>query len=169
MVFFPLLLLFAHLVTAQFVPPPQDLIQAYGHLNISVRYKEVPLGVCNLDPNVRSFSGYADVAPDEHIFFWFFEASNVNPEKAPLSVWINGGPGSSSMIGLFQEVGPCWIDSEGVVRKNEWGWNRSGNLLIVDQPTQVSSSTGNVRTQHNEQMSGWILLQCTSKWISQWV
>lgn len=33
--------------------------------------------------------------------FWFFEARE-NPEMASLSLWFNGGPGSSSMVGLFQ-------------------------------------------------------------------
>ena len=76
---------------AQFVPAPTDLITKEGYANISVRYKEVPTGICELDPNVKSYSGYADVAEDQHIFWWFFEARNQDPTTAPLTVWINGG------------------------------------------------------------------------------
>lgn len=78
-------------IRAQFVPAPTDLIEKKGYLDIPVRYKEVPTGICETDPNTKSFSGYVDVAEDQHLFFWFFEARNQNPETAPLTVWINGG------------------------------------------------------------------------------
>ena len=71
---------------AQFVPAPTDLITKEGYANISVRYKEVPAGICELDPSVKSYSGYADVAEDQHIFWWFFEARNQDPKDAPLTV-----------------------------------------------------------------------------------
>lgn len=93
------------LATAQFVSPPTDLKKTKGYLDIPVRYKQVPDGICELTPGVKSYSGYVDISENEHIFWWFFEARNQDPEDAPLSVWINGGPGSSSMIGLFQEHG----------------------------------------------------------------
>jgi len=86
---------------AQFVTPPSNLVSVQGYANVTVRYTEVPVGICEMDPDVKSFSGYADIAPNQHIFWWFFEARNEDPTKAPLTVWINGGPGSSSMIGMF--------------------------------------------------------------------
>lgn len=54
---------------AQFVPAPADLTTKTGYAGIDVRYKEVPTGICELDPNVKSYSGYADVADNEHIFW----------------------------------------------------------------------------------------------------
>ncbi|KAJ9193731.1 hypothetical protein DTO021D3_8109 [Paecilomyces variotii] len=150
---------------AQFVAPPTDLTATKGYLDIPVRYKKVPNGVCETDPNVKSFSGYVDVEENEHIFFWFFEARNEEPEKAPLTVWINGEedlcPGSSSMIGLFQENGPCGIDSNGKVYNNPYSWSNASNMLYIDQPTQtgfsysipvpgyVDSDTGDIITLPN--------------------
>src|ERR1700731_4675515 len=116
-------------VSSQWLAPPTDLTTAEGYAGISVRYKQVPTGICELNPNVKSFSGFADVGPDEHIFFWFFEARDIDPAEAPLTVWINGGPGSSSMIGLFQELGPCGVDADGNVYDNPYSWSKISNMI----------------------------------------
>ena len=69
---------------------------------VTIRYKEPGKeGVCETTPGVGSYAGYVDLAPNSHTFFWFFEARH-NPETAPLTLWLNGGPGSDSLIGLFQ-------------------------------------------------------------------
>jgi hypothetical protein len=78
--------LLASSAVAQFVPAPTDLLTKEGYANISVRYKEVPAGICELDPNVKSYSGYADVGENQHVFWWFFEARNQDPTEAPLTV-----------------------------------------------------------------------------------
>ncbi|ETS76816.1 hypothetical protein PFICI_12203 [Pestalotiopsis fici W106-1] len=133
-------LLFGAITYAQFVTPPDDLVEAIGHAGVSVRYKQVPDGICELDHRVKSYSGFADIAEDQHIFWWFFEARNGHPEDSPLTIWINGGPGSSSMTGLFAELGPCSIDYFGSVVNNPYSWTNSSNMLFVDQPSQVGFS-----------------------------
>ena len=68
----------------------------------------------------------------------------MNANNAPLTIYLNGGPGSSSMVGLFQEAGPCEIVEIAAgklgSRAREWGWDRSSNILFVDQPNQVGFS-----------------------------
>lgn len=128
------------LALTQFVAAPTNWTKKIGFADIPVRYKQVPVGTCELDPNVKSFSGYADVSENEHIFFWFFEARNQDPSTAPLTVWINGGPGSSSMIGLFQENGPCSVDEDGNVVNNPYSWSNSSNMIYIDQPVMTGFS-----------------------------
>lgn len=77
--------------------------------NITIRYKEPGKeGVCETTPGVKSYSGYVDLSPTSHTFFYFFEARH-DPQNAPITLWLNGGPGSDSLIGLFQGISPCNI------------------------------------------------------------
>jgi len=77
---------------------------------------------------------------DIHTFFWFFE-SRTKPEHAPLSLWLQGGPGSPSVAAALGENGPCRVtsDSKDTVL-NEWSWNNEVNMLYIDQPVQTGLS-----------------------------
>lgn len=48
------------------------------------------------------------------------------------------------MIGLFQELGPCEVvqlaDGTYGTSPRMWGWDRSSNILFIDQPAQVGFS-----------------------------
>lgn len=95
--------------------------------------------ICETTPGVKSFTGYVHLPPGAlgdlsgenndfpiNTFFWFFEARN-DPTNAPLSIWMNGGPGSSSMLGLFVENGPCYVNPDSnSTRLSEWSWNNEG-------------------------------------------
>jgi len=60
----------------------------------------------------RMFAGYVDAGTKReenttyqlHEHYFFVESEN-DPLKDPLVVWTNGGPGASSMFGLFLELG----------------------------------------------------------------
>ena len=66
--------------------------------NTSITYRKTE--ICETTPGVASYSGFVDLDEDSHTFFWFFEARN-NPETAPITLWLNGGPGSDSLIGML--------------------------------------------------------------------
>ncbi|CEG70790.1 hypothetical protein RMATCC62417_06621 [Rhizopus microsporus] len=104
----------------------------------SLRYKQPSL----CDPNVKQISGYLDVDDDKHFFFWFFE-SRDKPKEDPLVLWLNGGPGCSSLTGLFMELGPCTVNLEGTdTIPNKYSWNEKANVIFLDQPLNVGYSYG---------------------------
>ena len=57
-------LLGARAVYSQFVPPPADLISKSGYAGYTVRFKEVPQGICE-QSDAKSYSGYVDVSADQ--------------------------------------------------------------------------------------------------------
>lgn len=123
--------------------------------SVTITYESPNSSTCaTIFSTQKQYSGYITLPPSTlgpviqqnysiNTFFWFFE-SRVSPETAPLTIWLNGGPGSSSMIGLFKEVGPCEVvqGTDGTYRTQPrtWGWDRTSNILFVDQPAQVGFS-----------------------------
>ncbi|KAJ2160735.1 hypothetical protein GGF46_002036 [Coemansia sp. RSA 552] len=130
-----------------------------GHWDKVVSTRELPNhqlrsaavdGVC--DAGVKQLSGYLDTADNKHFFYWFFEAqSKPKNATAPLVIWLNGGPGCSSMVGSLTSLGPCRMaeDGKGTV-PHEYGWNQKANLLFIDQPTNTGFSYGPPVTNTND-------------------
>ncbi|KAL4259153.1 Carboxypeptidase [Pleurotus pulmonarius] len=108
--------------------------------NHSVRIKKTDF----CDHTVNAYTGYLDVdAGAKHMFFYFFE-SRRNPDEDDVMMWINGGPGCSSAMGLLMELGPCSIDMEnqspnGTIY-NPYSWNEVANIFFLDQPVGVGFS-----------------------------
>ncbi len=144
---------------AQYPPPISNssnltVIKSSVNENITISYKSPPVGTCTtIFSTQKQYTGYVNIPPDDvvsapndypiNMFFWFIEARQT-PGTAPLTVFMNGGPGSSSMVGLFQENGPCEVvemaEDQLGTKARDWGWDRSTNILYVDQPVQVGLS-----------------------------
>ena len=76
-------------------------------------------------------------------------AKESDVKKYPTIIWLNGGPGSSSQLGNFLELGPYWIQEDSaspfkIVRNNNT-WVQDYNVLFVDQPVGTGLSYADVR------------------------
>ncbi|KAG8879264.1 hypothetical protein FRB98_005768 [Tulasnella sp. 332] len=122
-------------------------------------------GICETTHGVQTVSGYMQFN-NSNYFFWFF--SNRQDLQvgavAPTVLWFNGGPGCSSMKGLFQgmdefltpplappfllcypatESGPCKVNSDKKsTTLNPNSWNKYTNVLYIDQPIGTGFSHG---------------------------
>ncbi|KAI1891029.1 hypothetical protein AGOR_G00159650 [Albula goreensis] len=91
-------------------------------------------------PSFKQYSGYLDVAGNKHLHYWFVEAQN-NPTTSPVVLWLNGGPGCSSLDGLLTEHGPFLIQDDGVTLEyNPYAWNKIANVLYLESPAGVGFS-----------------------------
>ncbi|KAI0844360.1 carboxypeptidase S1 [Daldinia vernicosa] len=124
----------------------QHNANAFTGFDDPVSWNKVPAGICG---DAASYADYIKFEPNSmegishdypiNTFFWYFKSQN-EPQNSPLIIWMNGGPGASSLYGLFTENGPCRINRELAPESNPWSWNRYYNVLYVDQPVQTGFS-----------------------------
>ncbi|XP_031497081.1 serine carboxypeptidase-like 26 [Nymphaea colorata] len=98
------------------------------------------------NPKLSQFSGYINVNEENGraLFYWFFEAQS-QPSQKPLLLWLNGGPGCSSVAyGAAVELGPLLVKKLGTgLQYNKFAWNKEANLLFVESPVGVGFSYTN--------------------------
>ncbi|XP_059175068.1 probable serine carboxypeptidase CPVL [Physella acuta] len=72
-----------------------------------------------------------------HLFFWFFPSTS-GPES-PLVVWLNGGPGNPSSLGLLNENGPIRPLNDSYASRII-SWTQTMSMLYIDNPVGVGYS-----------------------------
>ncbi|KZT24376.1 serine carboxypeptidase [Neolentinus lepideus HHB14362 ss-1] len=90
------------------------------------------------DGGVAAYTGYVDTGA-RHLFFYFFESRGA-PDEDDVVLWMNGGPGCSSSMGLFMELGPCRVTSSNTTAYHPEAWNEKANVFFIDQPVNTGFS-----------------------------
>ncbi|KAI3811348.1 hypothetical protein L1987_21069 [Smallanthus sonchifolius] len=100
----------------------------------------------NFNVDFAHYAGYVTVNEESGraLFYWLTEATE-EPDSKPLVLWLNGGPGCSSIaFGMAEEVGPFHVNKDGKsVYLNPYSWNTVANLLFLDSPVGVGYSYSN--------------------------
>jgi carboxypeptidase C (cathepsin A) len=89
---------------------------------------------------------------NDNIFYWLFRDPKRDT-SVPLVIWLNGGPGSTSMFGLFAENGPLRVSRNGTGPDDflvDWqdpattggSWFDVADVLYIDQPVGTGFSYG---------------------------
>ncbi|CAK7340280.1 unnamed protein product [Dovyalis caffra] len=90
----------------------------------------------------QQYAGYVivDENQDRALFYYFVEAES-DPASKPLVLWLNGGPGCSSVgAGAFSEHGPFRPSGGGSLVRNDYSWNKEANMLYLESPAGVGFS-----------------------------
>ena len=99
-----------------------------------------------LDKNINTHYIYIEQEKRDEV------NSSTNSTDGPLIFWSNGGPGASSLFGLFTELGPLQLNDDSLASpeyletgtptlyKNDAAWSNVGDLLIFDAPAPVGFS-----------------------------
>ncbi|GMJ11955.1 serine carboxypeptidase-like 27 [Hibiscus trionum] len=112
----------------------------------SDKITELPGQPSSVDFN--QYSGYVTVNEEagRALFYWLTESPlNRTPETRPLVLWLNGGPGCSSVAyGAAEEIGPFRIRPDGkTLFFNPYAWNKLANILFLESPAGVGFSYTN--------------------------
>lgn len=81
--------------------------------------------------------GYIPIYPEDpalsgnKMFYWFFD-SQANPDTDPLVIWLQGGPGCASTLGLFSENGPYYVEEyEPDPKTKEMKGNKKADIRTI--------------------------------------
>lgn len=88
----------------------------------------------------ESYAGFftVDSQYNSNLYFWYFPAFSKQKD-APVLLWLQGGPGGSSLFGLFTELGPLIAKKDGfALRKYHWALNH--HLIFIDNPVGTGFS-----------------------------
>ncbi|AQK40469.1 Serine carboxypeptidase-like 20 [Zea mays] len=95
----------------------------------------------------KHYAGYVTV--DEHVgskLFYYLVESERDPARDPVVLWLNGGPGCSSMDGFVYEHGPFNFESGGSsgnlpkLHLNPYSWSKVSSVIYLDSPSGVGLS-----------------------------
>ena len=109
-------------------------------IGLTLSFSSDEVNLCARHPDLcyfKSYSGFADVDAGS-LFYWYFEPNvSMNVEELPLILWLQGGPGASSMMGTFFELGPVSLSSDGeslLPRRWNETWISQVPVVFVDSP-----------------------------------
>ncbi|EQC37133.1 hypothetical protein SDRG_05360 [Saprolegnia diclina VS20] len=104
--------------------------------------------------NFKQYAGYLALPSNgQKMFYWHVE-SQANPATDPLVLWLNGGPGCSSLGGFFKELGPFVVASDLSIKRNKYAWNRKANMVFLESPAGVGFSSPLLNaTEYNDDVT----------------
>lgn len=93
----------------------------------------------------ESYAGLLPISNSSNspeLYFWFFPSKN-EAASDEITIWLNGGPGCSSLEGLLQENGPfIWQYGTYKPQPNPWTWVNLTNMVWVEQPVGTGFTQG---------------------------
>ncbi|KAK9054610.1 hypothetical protein SSX86_025689 [Deinandra increscens subsp. villosa] len=117
----------------------------------------------------QQFSGYVTLdAKKKRALFYYFVEAEVDPVSKPLVLWLNGGPGCSSLgVGAFSENGPFRPNGQGLLR-NEYSWNTEANMLYLETPVGVGFSYDSSNSSSYEVVTDAITARDNLVFLHKW-
>ncbi|KAJ4916741.1 Serine carboxypeptidase-like 45 [Raphanus sativus] len=114
----------------------------------------------------QQYSGYVTVdEKKQRALFYYLAEAETDPISMPLVLWLNGGPGCSSLgVGAFSENGP-FRPKGPVLVKNQHSWNLEANMLYLETPVGVGFSYSTQYESVNDKITARDNLVFLQRWF----
>ncbi|XP_023888952.1 serine carboxypeptidase-like 45 isoform X1 [Quercus suber] len=121
--------------------------------------------------NFQQYGGYITIDERQHrALFYYFAEAETEPASKPLVLWLNGGPGCSSIgAGAFCEHGP-FRPSGDILVKNYYSWNKEANMLYLESPAGVGFSFSANKSFYdsvNDELAAQDNLEFLQRWFTK--
>ena len=129
-----------------------------------------PLDGLAVEDQPEMYSGFLTVDKNynSNMFFWFIPATDVDPKTAPVVIWLQGGPGGSSLFGLLEIHGPIQsvFDGNGQTKAqvNPHAWTKVANVIYIDNPVGAGFSFSQKLPSTEEEVAN-DLYECLIQWF----
>lgn len=104
----------------------------------------------------ESYAGLMPISKNDlssQLYFWYFPTDNPDGQD-DITIWLNGGPGCSSLEGLLQESGHfLWQWGTAAVTYNPWGFKNLTNIVFVEQPVGTGFTRGTPTATSEEEVA----------------
>ncbi|XP_024009668.1 serine carboxypeptidase-like 21 isoform X1 [Eutrema salsugineum] len=102
----------------------------------------------------KHYAGYVAIYKERNKNLWYyFVESERNASGDPVVLWLNGGPGCSSMDGFIYEHGPFNFDptktKSQLLHLNRFSWSKVSNIIYLDSPVGVGYSYSKDKSDYN--------------------
>ncbi|XP_010520852.1 PREDICTED: serine carboxypeptidase-like 20 isoform X2 [Tarenaya hassleriana] len=104
----------------------------------------------------KHYAGYVTIDEKRGKNLWYYFAeSEKDPAEDPVVLWLNGGPGCSSMDGFVYEHGPFdfkQAKTDGSLpqlRRNPYSWSKVSNIIYLDSPAGVGFSYSETKSDYS--------------------
>merc|ERR1711871_1694341 len=94
------------------------------------------------------YSGFVPVRNKTRMLHYYLQEADEDASNKPLILWLNGGPGASSLIGAFTELGQLVFNRYSTATmlntprlfRNPSSWTTVANVLFLESPAGVGFS-----------------------------
>jgi carboxypeptidase C (cathepsin A) len=88
----------------------------------------------------KTYGGFVNVNEKYGANLYYYFVESQNSPRDPLILWLQGGPGCSSLFGTFVENGPSIVQDDGTFKSNPWAWTTNASVIWVDSPVGTGYS-----------------------------
>ncbi|KAJ2854860.1 Cell death protease [Coemansia erecta] len=97
--------------------------------------------------SLRQYAGQLPILSDKEVMFFWLISNQTNTENQDkLIIWLNGGPGCTSLDGVFMENGPYKFNGANKLGFRDHSLSQQFDVLYIDQPFGTGFSMAGINS-----------------------